>query len=95
MSKPARIGRCPIEYCQFTGKLTRHHIFPLRWRGRFRKEVHKDWIHHVEWLCRPCHDRLEKLIEGMERHEGDNKRVKLNWPKYPFIYREFALGRLA
>ena len=95
--KTSVVGHCPCENCPHRGhavRLTKHHIFPLRWRHQFKKEVAKDYRNELYLLCRDCHDSLELLITQWELHEGRGKRVKMNWLRYPYLLREFVLGRL-
>ena len=93
------IGRCPCEGCPSAGdcvKLTRHHVFPIRWWRFFRKEVSKEYINSLFWLCRACHDRLETTIMLAEKHEayrhGKQGRMKKDWLWYPYIVREHVLA---
>jgi len=53
-----RKGCCPK--CKEWGPLTRHHILPVRF---FPKQTEPDVI----FLCRTCHDELEKIIPLGER----------------------------
>jgi hypothetical protein len=46
-------GICPVCYQQ--RPLTKHHVLPRRFFQKQRRPM-------VLFLCRPCHNKLEKLI---------------------------------
>ena len=83
-------GRCPVEYCQYNGLLSGHHIYPRRYRRLWTKDQRT----HVQWLCRECHTEFEKILELYERNTTTKKREPLPWIRYSYLFREFLLGRL-
>jgi 5-methylcytosine-specific restriction endonuclease McrA len=60
-------GLCPR--CLYIRELTRHHIFPRRFFG--------DWKNSpIMFLCRTCHDKIEKLIPENEKlHKDDYLQI--------------------
>ena len=48
-----RWGLCP--QCLYLRELTRHHIYPVRFFGNPKNSP-------ILYLCRACHDEIEKLI---------------------------------
>ncbi len=57
-----RWGLCPS--CLYLRDLTKHHIYPVRFFGRPKNSP-------IMWLCRSCHDEIEKIIP---QHELLHKR---------------------
>ena len=75
-------GTCPK--CDKLKKLTKHHILP---RCHFKGGSGK-----IVYLCRVCHDEIEKFIEQVEGKKPNGKRKKLSYWQYPIIYQSFLMG---
>lgn len=69
------IGLCPK--CLHIRKLTRHHIYPMRFFGSHKINP------VICWLCRRCHDKVEKRIP---------QHTVLPKQEYLKIIREFLDG---
>ena len=79
--KPRRFT-CPG--CDEQKVATTHHIFPLRYFRNNRKENKL-----YSYMCRECHDSLEKLIEAEEFIRGGGVRKQLTRERYVKIVQEF------
>jgi len=69
-------GICPK--CLVNKKLTKHHIYPKRYKKRGNKDV--------KYLCRSCHDELEVDIM---LQEIKSKSLPLDKKEYLQILNEF------
>lgn len=82
--------RCPVHGCSFVGGLSRHHVFPRRWRREWTEEQKR----YTRRLCRDCHNRLERVIEEYEIYHGKGELAPLNVMMYLLIYNRFLSGEL-
>ncbi len=80
---------CPVCHQHYIqGSKTRyrspHHILPRRWFGKHGE---------VCYLCRGCHNDLEKIIEKVEKAFGGGRLYRLTEDVYYSIYRAFVYGK--
>lgn len=78
----AKKGICPK--CSKNKTLTKHHILP---------RTHFKGSSKIVYLCRTCHDELEKYIESVEGKNRKGKRNKLSYWQYPIIYTDFLITK--
>lgn len=70
----------PCEKCRAKAKKSEHHVMPQRWTFPFR--IADKCI----WLCRPCHDELEKILDKRERDRGGRlTKFEYAWEALDFI----------
>lgn len=80
--KPSHLEICPR--CRELKKLTKHHINPVRFFGGGGP---------LGYICRDCHDRLEKLIWKHETCHDQRPPEKLTKRQYALLWSLFIQNR--
>ena len=75
------IFTCPA--CSKRAHRTQHHVFPRRFYNP-RHKANRVYI----YLCRPCHDQIERIIAEEEEKKGG----QLTASRYVAIAQEFLEG---
>jgi hypothetical protein len=73
------------EKCGYKGLVTRHHIMPVTFFGKFGD---------VSLLCRDCHNEIEQVYEIFEGKTKQGRRIKLKRRCYRRIFENWINEKL-